>query len=507
VTESLWRSVSARATEHPDAPLIIEADGRTYSNRYAMELIGRWAAGLAIANGGRLATLLPNQAAVPLLRLAAGRARAAFAAVNPILRGPMLADALRRMSATDIVVAGDTADLVEEIVHLLSPDLRVHHLNGDELTVDGVATGPIDLDPDPDPMSVPTLVYTSGTSGPAKPVLLRASSLSLYGHNLVNDTGKVWPAGTGYYSPWHPAHILGAVALDAAVQRNLTLVTRRKFTADTFWTDVTTFSCGMAVVVSVGDELWVKRQPSQQRNPLELVGMAPLIKEYAAFERYFGVDVVSMYGMTELGNVLVGRSPRDFRSVGRPVAGYEVRLDPVEYAADGPGTAGEMLVRPAISTSVYDSAAGMVSDNWRDGWFHTGDLFVEDEDGYQFVGRLKDCIRRRGRNISATDLEEHIREVDGIEDCACIGVGPPDALAGDDAEIRVFIQPDPGVTLDLAAIIQRLREVLPRYMLPRYFDVVDELPRTPNGKLLRENLRQRPITDSTRDRVALASAH
>jgi crotonobetaine/carnitine-CoA ligase len=506
VTDSLWRSVSARATEHPGAPLIIEADGETYSNSYAVDLIGLWANALTVARSGRLATLLPNQAAVPLLRLAAGRARAPFAAVNPILRGPMLADALRRMSATDVVVSGETEMLIGEIAHLLPSGLRVHHIAGDELIVDGVATGEPDLDQDPDPTTVPTLVYTSGTSGPAKPVLLRASSLSLYGHNLVNDTGKAWPPGTGYYSPWHPAHILGAVALDAAVQRDLILVIRQKFTADTFWTDVTTFSCGMAVLVSVGDELWARRQPGQRDNPVELLGMAPLIREYAAFEQYFGVEVVSMYGMTELGNVLVGRSPRDFRSVGRPVDGYQIRLDPVEHPADVPGTAGEMLVRPAISTSVYDTAEGMVSENWRDGWFHTGDLFVADEDGYRFVGRLKDCIRRRGRNISATDLEVQIREIAGIEDCACIGVSPPGSPAGDDADIRVFIQPDPGVTFDLEAVIAQLRDVLPRYMLPRYFDVVDELPRTPNGKLLRETLRQRAITERTRDCGALASA-
>jgi carnitine-CoA ligase len=505
VTGSLWRALSARAAEQPEAAFIIEADGRTYTNRQAAERVQQWARQLTVSDGGRVATILPNQAAVPLLRLATGRARAGFAAVNPLLRGPMLADALLRMSASDVVVSPDTRELVEDIRHLLPAALRVHHLDSDNLTVDGSIDEDVELDEDPDPSDVPTLVYTSGTSGPAKPVLLSARSLSLYGHNLINDDGKAWGPGTGYYSPWHPAHILGAVALDAAVQRGLILVLRRKFTPDTFWSDVTRHRCGLAVIVSVAAELWVKRQPSQRDNPLELLGLAPLIPEYAELEKYFGVEAVCMYGMTELGNVLVGR-PKDFHSVGRPVDGYEIRLGSVEQPVTANGTAGELLVRPSISTSVYDTTSGLTSDNWRDGWFHTGDLFIQDEDGYRFVGRVKDNIRRRGRNISATDLETQIREVAEIEDCACVGVSPAGGPAGDDADIRVFLQPVAGSHMDLDAVIQGLGETLPRYMLPRYFDVVAELPRTPNGKLLRQDLRDRPLTAQTRDRLALADA-
>ncbi|MFF3872214.1 class I adenylate-forming enzyme family protein [Streptomyces sp. NPDC001978] len=503
MTDSLWRAIATRSAKAPDAPLIVEADGATYSNGRAAELVSRWGRTLrAVGMGGRVATVLPNQAALHLLRMASGHAGLPFAALNPLLRGRMLADALLRTSASDIIVSAETAELVGEVQSLLPVTVRVHLLDGDELTMSvrrgGGSAPPFNADPDPD--RTLAIVYTSGTSGPAKPVLLSASVLHLYGGTLFDDQDRTWPAGAGYYCPWHPAHILGAVALDTAVRRNLVLVLRRKFDHAAFWSDIRRHDCRLTVLVAVAADVWAARRPDQQRNPLELVGMAPLIPSLDEFERYFGVQTLSIYGMTEVGTVLVDRSPANCRTTGRPVPGYKCRLEPVPDLETRAEKVGELVVRPVVPTSEYDTTNGPPLAVWHDGWFHTGDLFIEVDGSYSYIGRIKDCIRRRGRNISSADLEALIREISGVFDCACVGVSDANNPPGDDDDIRLFIQPAPGVELDVARVVEQSRRRLPWFMLPRYVDVVDELPRTPSGKLARGVLRQLPLGTQTYDR-------
>jgi crotonobetaine/carnitine-CoA ligase len=525
---SLWETIADRAQATPDDVLIVEAEGRSYSYAEVQATSLRWAAGLARAGpvgSGRVAVILPNQGALYLLRLACGQAGLVFAAINPLLRGKSLADALRRSSITDMVVSPETAPAVADVRAELATPVRIHLLDGERLHVaDGPAT-PRPGDPAPtadepapmphgvlqlpDPEHTHTIVYTSGTSGPAKPVRLTASVLQLYARTLFDDAGRPWTAGAGYYNPWHPAHILGAVALDAAVTRGLVLVLRRKFHQEKLWADVRRHDCRLAVLISVAAEVWAGRHPDQADNPLEVVGMSPLIDSIRDFERCFGVEAVSIYGMTEIGTVLTAHSPASSRTTGRPVPGYECRLESVPGIEPGPdpfgGRLGELVVRPMTTTSEYESAGGPAASGWSDGWFHTGDLFTETAGTYSFVGRIKDSIRRHGRNISAVDVEEEVRGIDQVSDCVCVGVPAPGPTgrAGDDEDIRLFVVPQAGGTIDPATLAEHLAGRLPPFMLPRYFDVIDELPRTLNGKLSRQALRQLPIGPRTYDRKQL----
>jgi crotonobetaine/carnitine-CoA ligase len=144
------------------------------------------------------------------------------------------------------------------------------------------------------------------------------------------------------------------------------------------------------------------------------------------------------------------------------------------------------------------------TSSWRDGWFHTGDLFIESDGEYRFVGRVKDSIRRNGRNISAQDLEDEVRMLPGVDQCVCVGyceAGTVEEASRDD-EIRLFVVPETPGKLDAESLVASLRERLSVYMLPRYVDIVSELPRTENGKLSRHTLRQMPLTPDTFDRKA-----
>src|SRR5258707_10195013 len=103
--------------------------------------------------------------------------------------------------------------------------------------------------------------------------------MMFYGRMLLGDRVRTWPDG-GYYSPWHPAHVLGAVALEAAMVRGLRLVLRRKFDRDAFWADVVEHRCRITVLISVANSVLARRGSVQTGPPLEVGGVAPVLSDY-----------------------------------------------------------------------------------------------------------------------------------------------------------------------------------------------------------------------------------
>jgi crotonobetaine/carnitine-CoA ligase len=140
------------------------------------------------------------------------------------------------------------------------------------------------------------------------------------------------------------------------------------------------------------------------------------------------------------------------------------------------------------------------AEAWRNGWFHTGDAFRCDDDGwYYFVDRLRDTIRRRGENISSFEVETLVVEHPAVAECAAIGV--PAALGEDDVMVAVIVTD--ADAFDPAALLEFLESRMPRFMLPRYVAVVDDLPRTEASMRVRKHeLRTRGVTAATWDRDA-----
>lgn len=503
--------IEQRSRTDPRVPLIVEADGATYTYGDAMHSIREWNSWLERESTRRLvrvASVLENTAIPHLLRVAAAQAGVVYTSLSPFLRGKTLLDALDRSGITDILVSS------HDTLRDLGLDSRVHegllvvHRNENrDIVFDSPSVGfrAEMMPPEQWPRPCHTLVYTSGTSGPAKPVRIPAELMMSYGQMLFGDRARAWPDG-GYYSPWHPAHVLGAVALDAAITRGLRLVLRRKFDLNAFWADVVDHECRLTVLISVGNSVLARQDIAPVSHPLEVVGMSPVLGNYRSFENAFGVEVVNIYGMTELGTVLTADAHQDRRLIGTPLPQYECRVVPLEDLPDIPGLQpddqiGELVVAPIGLRSSYEPGVGP-ANAWRDGWFHTGDIVIGRDGAYRFVGRAKDTIRRHGRNISGHDLEEEVRAMPGVCDCACVSyqdLGTSDADCGED-DIRLFVVPlEPGA-VDPPALIEALIERLPRFMVPRYVDIVRELPQTPSGKVSRSVLRGLPLTNSTYQR-------
>jgi crotonobetaine/carnitine-CoA ligase len=147
----------------------------------------------------------------------------------------------------------------------------------------------------------------------------------------------------------------------------------------------------------------------------------------------------------------------------------------------------------------YDGNPEATAAAWRNGWFHTGDAFRQDESGnYFFVDRIKDAIRRRGENISSVEVETEIKAHPAVEEAVAVAVpaegGEDEVLAA--IVLRAGQQPDP------VGLIEFLRPRMPYYMVPRYLRFVAEIPKTETNKLRKSVIREAGVTQDTWDREA-----
>jgi crotonobetaine/carnitine-CoA ligase len=196
-------------------------------------------------------------------------------------------------------------------------------------------------------------------------------------------------------------------------------------------------------------------------------------------------------------------NPTKRGTCGRKRDGVDVRLVD-EFDCEVPvGEIGEMIVRtdrPWGMNSGYYKQSGATAEAWRNGWFHTGDCFRVDSDGYYyFVDRMKDAIRRRGENISSFEVEAEVVAYEAVREAAAYAV-PSDV--GED-EVMVAVAPVEGQSIDAETLVRFLGERMAHFMVPRYVRILDELPKTPSSKVMKHVLRNEGITSDTWDRASI----
>jgi crotonobetaine/carnitine-CoA ligase len=248
-----------------------------------------------------------------------------------------------------------------------------------------------------------------------------------------------------------------------------------------------------------------ERSADDADHAVRLAWGVPVPEFAPEFEQRFGLRLVEAYGSTDAGVPIYEPldQPRRPGSCGRAIGAYDVRLFDDHDLEVTPGHIGEIVVRPREPSLISDGYYGMPEAtiaSRRNLWFHTGDLARCDEDGYfYYVGRKSDSIRRRGENISAFEVEEVVKLHPEVLDAAAYGV--PSELSEED--VMVAIVPRSGATeIDLAELVEFCRLRMAGYMVPRYIDVVDELPRTPTEKIEKRRLQERGVTATTWDREA-----
>ena len=185
--------------------------------------------------------------------------------------------------------------------------------------------------------------------------------------------------------------------------------------------------------------------------------------------------------------------------------GFDARIVDEHDVELPAGEAGELLLRadePFAFASGYFGMPEKTVDAWRNLWFHTGDRVVRDADGaFRFVDRIKDAIRRRGENISSFEVEQVLQSHAAV---ASVAVYPVRSELAED-EVMAALVLHGGQRIDPAELARFCETRLPYFAIPRYIELMDELPRTENGKVQKYKLRERGVTAATWERPAGAA--
>lgn len=222
-----------------------------------------------------------------------------------------------------------------------------------------------------------------------------------------------------------------------------------------------------------------------------IVGGAPVPERLLRQWSGRGVQIQQGYGLTETSPAVLKLAAEDavarLGSAGRPQFLVDVRLVGLDGCEVQPGEAGEILTRGPNVFHEYWGLADATRAAFQDGWFRTGDVAVQDEDGfYTLRDRAKDMYISGGENVYPSEVESALLDVDGVAEAAVIGV--PDEKWGEVGRAYVVLQP--GADLAEEDVLAALQGRLARYKQPRSVAVIDEMPRTSTGKLQKQVLRR-----------------
>lgn len=351
------------------------------------------------------------------------------------------------------------------------------------------------------------IIYTSGTTGPAKAVLLPAMNV----YFLASQTVHEMQLGSGdiYYCAHPQFHMAGKfMEFFAIILAGGTLVLAKRFDPKDWIRDISAYRATVTLAHGPMIEM-IQATPvsdADDKSGLKKVIAVPLPRRIGnMFTARFAVQVVEIWGMTEVGIPCWGRLGHESRegscgTVRKDWFDFQV-VDPLTDAEVPPGVVGEFVVRNKFPWLLMQGYLGMPEETsvaWRNLWFHTGDSgYVDTEGNVFFVDRMGDRIRRRAENISSYDIESAVALNSSVLEVAAIGV--PSIYENDD-DIKVCVVLKDGAQPDPWGLIEFLADKLPYYCMPRYIQYLEALPRTPTNKVKKRELRELESSHPTWDR-------
>lgn len=473
-----------------------EYDAR--ADRLARALV---AAGLQ--RGERVICMLRNGVEFMLMAIACGRAGAVFVPVNTELKGFSLQHQLRNCAPRMVFC---DASVLAHFDGIAPAEARPSHLvvtGGDApaaapaalagaaaITFEALdamaADAPLH---EPAAHEIGCIMYTSGTTGPAKGVLMPHAHLALFS---VPSPGLQLRADDVYYvcMPLFHANALFTQVF-AALLCGAQVHCVQRFSPNRWLAEVR--ACGATITNSLGimTEMLHKSapRPDDADNPLRRVLAVPVADWIGEFEKRFGVRVFQGFGMTECNMLAYGTAddpcvPGCAGTLRSEL--FEVAiLDPETDARLPDGEIGEICARPKVPGAFMQGYFGMPDktvEAWRNLWFHTGDAGrLEGGTRLFFADRIKDRIRRRGENVSAFEVEQVLLALPGVAEAAVVGIRVGDE--GAEQEIKACLVREPGSPLTPVQVLQHCIANVPRFAVPRFIEFVDALPRTPSNKV------------------------
>lgn len=341
---------------------------------------------------------------------------------------------------------------------------------------------------------VAVILYTSGTTGKPKGVMLTHKNLYSSAKTSYEYVMKQQERGnTLCVLPL--AHVFGFTAMNASFLLGSSIVILPTFDVDEVFECIEKYKISAfgAVPAMIYAMVHSPNADKYDLSSLEFIisGSAPLpLAVIEAFEKKFSAEIREGYGLSEAAPVVSAHQDGmtvKHGSVGKPIPGIEVKIVDENGDEVPQGEIGELIVKGDNVSPGYYRLEEETKKTIKDGWLRTGDLVRMDEDGYLYiVDRKKDLIIRGGLNIYPRDVEEVIAKHDGVAEVAVIGV--PDERMGE--EIVACVVKKPNATVSEEELIHYSQQKLAKYKTPRKIVFLKQLPRNGVGKVLKRNLRE-----------------
>lgn len=503
-----------RVRAFPDKIFLTEtAGGRRFTYR-DMDLwssrVANGLHGLGVGKGRHTALFMGNSAEHLAAFFAIGKLGAVSVPVNTAARGELLRYYLTQSDSESVIVDASLADRLSEVLPQLPLIKRVILLrtgDGSAHTVppssayetidfETLESAAGDAPPNADVKcsDLLMLAYTSGTTGPSKGSMLSHAAALTYGTSAAEVHG--YRTSDIFYvclPLFHNNALLAAMG--AALVCGASVVLSRRFSVSRFWSEIRDSHATITNFLgSMSSFLWSSPpSPADADNDLRLVSMAPTPKYAADFEKRFGLRAMNNYGLSDFGMATAftdHEPPAKLGSIGRPRRGMKVKIVNDDDFEVPVGEVGEIVMQcedPWRATTGYYKMPEATLAAHRNQWFHTGDRGLCDADGYfWFVDRKKDCIRRRGENISAFEVEQIIATHPDIANAAVF----PVATQTNDEEVGAAIVRRPGTKVTEKDLVEHCQRNMAYFMVPRFIQFRDALPVTVNQKVEKFRLRQ-----------------
>lgn len=341
----------------------------------------------------------------------------------------------------------------------------------------------------PDPADCAAIMFTSGTTGAPKGVIVSHQMLRLAAESVLTVSGA---SDSDIFFVWEPLyHIGGAQLLGLPVLRDIRLGMVSRFSASRFWAQVN--ETGATHIHYLGGilQILLKQPPSEKERSHSVRvawGAGCVGDTYALVKERFGFEIRECFGMTEASSITSFADGTQQGTVGRPVQWFNVTIRDDSGVVLPAGERGEIVVEPKLPNSIsagYFRNEEATAATMKSGRLHTGDLGHLDENGLlYFHGRLTDSIRCRGENVSAWEVEQVVVGHPSVEDCAVIGIN---AEIGEQ-DIMLFVKLKQGEEANPSELSSWLEDKLAPYQLPRYIVHVQDFERTPSLRIQKHKL-------------------
>ncbi len=503
--------IDRHAREIGDTVFIVYEDGSSWTYRQLREEVAGCAAGLqqqGIKQGDHVLVWLPNGPEAVRYVLAINYLGAVCVPINLSNRGLVLEHVINDSGASTMICDARLLDRLDDIeaerletIILVGEEPQLQQQRFSFVPESEVLKPGAEPEPPArpiEPWDPEFVLYTSGTTGPAKGVI--SSYTHRHAHAWASTCIRV---GDRRFIHGPLSHTAGAGAIYTTICKAGSIALVESFKTDQFWSRVRTMQPQVTSLLGATIPFLLKQPPSPEdkTHGLRAVIVAPIDENAIAFGERFGVEVYGIYSMTEMSiPMFCGPDIDRVGQCGTPRAGVQVKLVDEHDLEVEDGESGELVVRcddPWVMMSGYLNNPAATAKVWQNGWFHTGDLFRKDPDGvYIFMDRMNDMVRRRGENISSFEVETAISQFPGVREVAIVGAQSEFS----EDEVLAVICPIAGAEIDPAELIEFLRPRLPHFMVPRYIRIADDLPRTGTQKIIKAQLRSEGVTADTWDR-------